>query len=1210
MSNSIRDQVDELNQRVVELIGKGQYDEALPVAERALELARNLGEEDPDYASSLNNLAGLYDLMGNFAAAEPLYLEARDIYREALGKRNPDYANILNNLAGLYDLMGNFAAAEPLFLEARDIYRETLGEENPDYANILNNLAGLYHSMGNFAAAEPLYLESRDIRRETLGENNPDYANSLHNLAGLYESMGDFAAAKPLFLEARDILRETLGERNPEYTNSLNGLAVLYCSMGNFAAAEPLYLESRDIRRETLGERNPDYATSLNNLAVLYESMGNFAAAKPLYLEARDILREVLGERNPDYANILSNLAGLYESMGNFAAAEPLYLESRDILQEALGEKHPDYASSLNNLAELYRSMGNFAAAKPLYLEARDIRREKLGEKHPDYASSLNSLAALYDSMGNFAAAEPLLLEARDIRREKLGEKHPDYATSLNNLATLYKAMGNFAAAEPLYLEARDIRREKLGEKHPSYAASLNDLAGLYLSKKNFAAAEPLYLEARDIRREAVGEKHPDYAGSLNGLALLYLSMGNFAAAEPLYLEARNIRQETLGKRHPDYAGSLNNLAVLFDSMGNFTAAEPLYLEARDIWRETLGKRHPDYASSLKNLATLLAATSRQEEGLELIDQAITIENGILGQVFSISSERQRASYLETLRPSLEAFLSLALQLQTPQAKRRALDQVLRRKAVGAEALAIQRDAVLGGRYPELKPQLLELTTWRSQIAQKRLAGPGPEGLEAHERLLEEWREKKERLESDLARQIPEMNLAKRLEEVNRQVVALALPEGSTLVEFVRFHVYDFTVVPMRWKPARYVAFVLPAGEPEKVEMVDLGEADAIDRMIATFRQSILGTEEKRATESRSSPPGSGPTDLWAKLFQPLLPALGGCKDLILAPDGDLTQLPFEVILTPERKRLIEDYRIHYLSTGRDILRVEAQSSGEASDPLVGADPLFELELGAANPEIAPPQVQAEAMATRHSRELRGGEWKRFTPLPHSGKEGEKIAELLQVEALLKDQVLESRIKSWRSPKILHLATHGFFLPDQQRDPNEAQHQAVEIDRLSQQLGQGWENPLLRSGLALAGAQTWVQGREERLPPEAEDGILTAEDVTGMDLLSTEMVVLSACDTGVGEVRVGEGVFGLRRSFVLAGAKTLVMSLWKVPDRATAELMVDFYTRLLTGQSRAEALRGAQLEMKKKLPDPLYWGAFILQGDPGPLPIDSSPTTS
>ncbi len=204
-------------------------------------------------------------------------------------------------------------------------------------------------------------------------------------------------------------------------------------------------------------------------------------------------------------------------------------------------------------------------------------------------------------------------------------------------------------------------------------------------------------------------------------------------------------------------------------------------------------------------------------------------------------------------------------------------------------------------------------------------------------------------------------------------------------------------------------------------------------------------------------------------------------------------------------------------------------------------------------------------------------------------------------------QALEGSLKALltpgHAPRMLHLATHGFFLPDQPDDPD-ADPLALHLDdrgsdALGRLSGRRLPNPLLRSGLALAGANTWLQGDE--LPPEAGDGLLFAEDVTGLDLLNTELVVLSACDTGLGDIHAGEGVFGLRRAFVLAGAKTLVMSLWKVPDQQTQELMVDFYERILRGEGRAEALRGAQLALKQQYPHPRYWGAFICQGNPDPL---------
>jgi CHAT domain-containing protein len=510
-----------------------------------------------------------------------------------------------------------------------------------------------------------------------------------------------------------------------------------------------------------------------------------------------------------------------------------------------------------------------------------------------------------------------------------------------------------------------------------------------------------------------------------------------------------------------------------------------------------------------------------------------------------------------------------------------------------------------------LRGLLQDLTALRQQIADKTLAGPGPEGLEAYQERLVQLNTQKEQLEVDIAQQIPEMNLEQQLYAADQEAVAIALTEDAVLVEFMRFPVYDFKAGSPkgrpRWKPAHYLAFVLPAGKPGAVTMIDLGRADLIDNRIDAFLGSITGRgrhdqrhldfEPEIPDESISTIAG---VDVRAMIFDPLLPALGACTRLFLAPDGDLARLPFEVLPLDDGHCLIDTYQISYLGTGRDVLRFEAETAGLSNYALVAADPDFDL-----GKDAAPTPAQDTEVPGRQSRDLDRSSDQRtlhFRRLPGTRLEGERIAALLGVEPLLGAEVLENRLKEHRSPRILHIATHGFFLQDQKHDPNEEKNGlgllSLEADSRIAHLSR-LENPLLRSGLALAGANTWLKGAS--LPGEAEDALLNGEDVTGMDLLDTELVVLSACETGLGEVHVGEGVFGLRRAFVLAGAKTLVMSLWKVPDEQTQALMVDFYKRLLRGEPRAGALRSAQLTMKARYPDPRYWGAFICQGDPSPM---------
>lgn len=702
----------------------------------------------------------------------------------------------------------------------------------------------------------------------------------------------------------------------------------------------------------------------------------------------------------------------------------------------------------------------------------------------------------------------------------------------------------------------------------------------------------------------------------------MYQSVGDYEKAETHYHEALEIKLKALGENHPEIAQILNNLAFLYKVTGNYTQAENFFQQALTVRRTIFGESHPTVALNLYTLADLYVATGRSQEALKLMNQAAVITDQLVGQIFYIGSDSQRMAYLVRAREEMAAVLSLVLQylMDHSEALQTGFTLLLRRKALGAEALATQQDAIVSGRYSELITEFQKLKTLRQQIIQKMLAGPGSEGLKRHRELLAELTVQKEQLESTLARQIPEMNLAQKLQGITPQVIATALPQNTALVEFVRLKIYNFLAKPLQgeryWEPAHYLAFILRNETPDDLKMIDLGDADVIDRMITAFRSAIMGEMERRGLFYGGEIAAEATVELEiglqlrATVFDPLLPVLGDCHRLFLSPDGDLSRLPFEVLPTQNGRRLIDDYRISYLGVGRDVLRLGTQHSGQHTKSIVVADPNFDL---ASNPETSAEDQtdriessidQQPASSNRRSKDFdRAG--LHFSRLPGTRIEGEQVAALLGVAPIVADAVLEKTLKTINSPLILHIATHGFFLPDQKRDPNEEQIDFTLSSRGATnnwgRLSHGLENPLLRSGLALAGANTWLKG--ENLPPEAEDGLLTAEDVTSLDLLATDLVVLSACETGLGEVQVGEGVFGLRRAFVLAGAKTLVMSLWKVPDQQTQELMIDFYRRILMGEPRAEALRQAQLALKAKYPNPFYWGAFICQGEPGPLPI-------
>lgn len=1110
----------------------------------------------------------------------------------------------------LYE-QGSYDEAIELAIHGCEVALRDLGETHPYHATALSNLGVLYHSIGNHAAAERLGRQALDIRRTILGVEHPDYTTSLNNLAGVYRSLGNYTAAESLLREAIEIDAKVLGEAHPGYATDLNSLGLLYTLMGKYDAAEPLFCRVLEIRRRAQGEEHPEFVTGLNNLAALYDSMGRYDAAEPLYRRALEITRRVLGEEHPDFGTCLNNLAAYYCQTGDYRAAEPLLHQALEISRRTVGEAHRDFASTLNNLAHVYLSMGNYPAAERCYRRAIEVSRGALGETHSETATSLNNLAELYYEMGDFREAESLYREALQVISQALGEDHPHFARCLNNLALLYRTTGNYAAAESHYEQALAVCRKVLGYQHPDVATTMSNLAMLYRATGDVFAAMRLDLEALEIRRRAVGEEHPDFAASLNSAAILCETFGNYEMAEQFHRQALEILRRTRGDGHPYVAVGLNNLAMLFCTIGNHGAAEPLFLEALETQRHVLGWDHPDVSLTLLNLAGLYVATDRERDALELVLEAGSIVTQMIGHVFSMGSETQRMAFAESVVGSFYLLLSLVaghLSLSAV-AIRAALDLAMRRKAVGAEGLAIQRDTVLGGRYPALAGELRELTELRMLIARSILAGPGVEGAEAHRGLLDEWTAAREQLEAALARKIPEMNIEQMLHTADSRKVALALPPESAVLEFVRFNVFDFKAIPARGesqlKAPRYLAFVLRAGESDGVSMIDLGEAAAIDSKIAAFRESITGEivgldSQGEHTRAISEIDMNAGLELRAAIFDPLLGALGGYRRILIAPDGNLSRLPFEVLPAGPERYLIDDYRISYIGTGRDVLRFGTAPRRPSGPAVVVADPDFDLEDLYASSGCLPQEGVPAAMATgRKSRDFDPSKLY-FERLPGTRAEGNRVAEMLGVQAWLGSAALETRVKSCRSPCILHLATHGFFLPDQTWDlAKPRQMKTIGGGTPDSMSRPGLENPMLRSGLALAGANIWCRGGS--LPPEAEDGILTAEEVAGLDLLDTELVVLSACETGLGHVRVGEGVFGLRRAFVAAGTKGLVMSLWKVPDDETRELMEEFYGRILNKpQLRADALRGAQLAIKEKYPDPVYWGAFIYEGDPNP----------
>jgi CHAT domain-containing protein/Tfp pilus assembly protein PilF len=901
---------------------------------------------------------------------------------------------------------------------------------------------------------------------------------------------------------------------------------------------------------------------------------GNFEEALPKAERALAIAEKTLGPDDPSIAGRLNDLGAVYQAIGAYAEAELRFTRAISITEKVRGPKHPATATLLDNLAAMYFFTGAYAKAEPLFQRALDIREHALAPDDQDIATSLDHIATLYQATGDYPRAEPLYKRALKIREEALGPDDPGTAASLSNLADLYRVTGAYSLAEPLIKRALTINEETLRPDDPRVARSLNILALLYRGMGSDAKAVPQYQHALAIAERALGPDHPATATIRNNLGLLYRSIGAFGEAEPLLRRALAIDEKAFGPDHPSVATSANSLASLYQSMGEYDKAEALYKRGLAIIEKALGPEHPHTAAALNNLGSLYYAKGVCAEGEALGERAQAINELNTARALLAGSEARKLAFLWQDRGNTYANVSHSLACSTARSKALGLTSVLQYKGRALDAFS---DGVARLRR-SVAPQDLGLFDQLSGVAQEisTLTFRGPEKLsaEAYAERLAEFARKSDALQEELSKRSATFRQA--ATPITLRGVQRALPAGAVLVEWLRYLPFNPRATGPEsayWGAPRYAAYVLRSdGEPAAL---DLGAAAPIDALVADLRAALSDPRTTYVSEVAQ--------ELYEKLFEPLRPHVKEGEHLLLSPDGQLNLLPFAALVDGRGQFLVQHFEISYLTSGRDLLRASPDSiPGEGA--MVLADPDYGPS------DVAPPPSGVTSGDARSADMDRGGLL--FKRLEGTAEEAKALKTLLQLDAahvLTGDQATEARLKGLHGPRILHLATHGFFLGDRDSVFRPAGFTAGTQDAAG-------ENPLLRSGLALAGANARRSGT-------TDDGILTASEAAQLNLVGTQLVVLSACETAVGAVQTGEGVYGLRRALVLAGAQAQIASLWKVADSATQALIVDFYRRLLKGEGRSPALRAAQeaLLADPRYRHPYFWAAFIQIGDWTPL---------
>jgi MYXO-CTERM domain-containing protein len=1074
------------------------------------------------------------------------------------------------------------AEAVPLLERALALREKALGRDHLDVASVVSDLAELSLELGDLARAEPYYLRAIAIVEKKLGGESLSLAPLLINLSVMRREQKQVGSAIQLAQRALAIREKGEGPEHPSVARTLKHLALIHYDAGDPARALSFMERYHAIAEKLLGSENVDITGTLGELSNLHRRLGNFERGVSLMARVVAIYEKARGKDHPELAGPLEGLAAALDDQGSYARAIAVQERSLALRERALGQDHLDVASSLHVLGGIYTRAGSYGRAIQLYQRALAIREKAHGKDHPSVGATLNNIAELYLLTGDYRRAEPLSQRALAIFEQPNGQHELSVGVVLNNLASIYLTKGDFERAASLFQRALAIREKALGKDHPDMAGALGNIAETYLSRGDPAAAEPLFQRALAIREKALGRDHPLTGASVYNLGALYLEKGDRSRAEPLLSRALAIQEKALGKDHSALAQTLSSLAVLRQDAGDHAKAEALFLRTIAVQEKGLGREHPELGISLHNLATLYEAQGRMKETLSAYTRANEIRDKNLALIIASGAEDQKFAYVNTLVWLTYSTVSLSLRTApgSAAAARLALTVILRRKGRVLDAMADSMVTLRKRLSPSDQELFSKLSGVRVELSRAALRPPSGQEAKERQRDMDRLEEEAQRLEAAISARSAEFRA--QTEPVTVEKVAAALPEGTALVELFVYRPFDARApYNHRFGAPRVAAYVLHRGGA--IDAIDLGESARIDEKVKAFRAALR--DPKRRDVPRL---GRSVDEL---VLRPIRARMGEARAILLAPDGELNLIPFGALTDEQGRYLVESTSFTYLTSGRDLLRLAARGESRQGDAIF-ANPDFNRAAVAAVAAVARREEQ-EPEGESRSASLAGA---RFPRLPGTASEARAIAAILsRAEVLTDSRATKAALSRLHGPRILHVATHGFFLDDPPLERESSQGRPLDAASKAENAAARVNNPLLQSGLALAGANAQGSARAE--------GILTALEASGLDLYGTRLVVLSACETGLGDVKNGNGVYGLRRALVIAGAETQVMSLWTIDDQATRDLMITYYKGLEAGGGRGEALRQVQLAMleRPRLAHPYYWASFIVSGDPRTL---------
>lgn len=969
-----------------------------------------------------------------------------------------------------------------------------------------------------------------------------------------------------------------------------------------FEAAEEILLRALAIRERELGPDHLEIARVLNELASVAYRGRDPDLAEARFGQALAMLEVTVGDDHPECSVSLTGLFGSQMFRRQLLEAERYQTRALEIRERSLGPDHPLTAESMRALAYLWHRMGKDEKAEEMALQAVAVLDESLGPNHPQTGSALNTLAILVRDRGGYAEARRLFERALVAFDSSFDPFDPRIAGVLNNLAAVHRELGDFVEAEGCLRRSLAIREQRYGPDHPAVAQSLSNLANVLIEAERPAEAVPLLERALTIKERVYGPSSMEFAVSLAGLGRALRATGDLDRAEVFLVEAVTVFEDLLGPDHPTLADQLNNLALAWHEKGDLDAAREGLLRAIEIRRAADGEAHPYIGRFQYNLARVEADAGHENAAMAAALSSEAMGRRHLELTARGLAEDEAIGFDQYTRNRLD--LLLAFSLRWPQHTIPVWDALIRSRGLVLNELIARRRAAMSD-DPVVVALQDELTDATERLAKLSVGGLGKASPEAYREELAAARNDVEGLERQMGETSTAFRDDRRRSRIGFDVVAESLPSGTALIGFTRRSIFFDPVGTRAPDTFDYMAIVLGPDASVPTPVV-LGPAPEIDALVFAWRRAAVGPGTAKGTPTDETAYRRAGEALRRRIWDPLVELIGDAETVFIVPDGELALLNLGTLPVGDERYLVESGPlIHMLDEERDLAMPPARKLDHSSVLLALGDPDFDLKVGGT---AANETGSAEFRFRGVSGVCGSLDEVVFRRLPSTGFETEIVAGLWRrgsrpAVRLVGSQATERRFKQLAPGKaVLHLATHGFVL-------GKGCEAGVAAGRgigglAPRQVKAGHQGEPLADLLGVAGLALAGANHRAAAGPNQEDGILTAMEIANLDLGTVDWAVLSACDTGVGESVSGEGVFGFRRAFRVAGARSVIMSLWPVEDDAAQAWMETLYrARMEGGMTTAESVRHASLVLLRarredgRSTHPFFWGAFIAAGD-------------